>query len=131
MPQTVWLCPPDQQPADQLPLALLDRLTVQLTAHRTPTSRPLAPLIRTVTAPADLTQLPEWAALLVPGRLLVTVSRNRHRPGGRLCDLAGATVSAAGAAGLTYRQHLVLVETGRARGPHTDVLLFTRPGGRP
>jgi hypothetical protein len=129
VPLTVWLCPPDQQPADQLPPPLLHRLTAELTARR-PTGAGRVPLIRTVTRPTDLHQMPEWAAQLVPGRPLVTVSRNTHRRTGELVDLAGATVTAAAGAGLVYRQHLVLLEAGATHATHVDALLFTHPGDR-
>jgi hypothetical protein len=135
VPLSVWLCPPEQQPADRLPPPLLDRLATALLTRRIPASRPTPPLIRTVTTPRDLAELPEWAALLTGGRVLVTVSRNSHGADGQLLDLAGATVAAATTAGLVYRQHLVLIETGRTDpkttgSAHVDALLFTHPGAR-
>lgn len=46
------------------------------------------------------------AAVLKPGGLLVTVTKNTRRTG-RLFDLAGLTVQLAQAAGFTYLQHVV------------------------
>jgi modification methylase len=45
-------------------------------------------------------------AVLRPGGLLVTVTKNTRRAG-RLFDLAGTTVELARAAGFTYLQHVI------------------------
>ena len=71
-------------------------------------------------------------------------------PHGQLADLAGHAVAAARAAGLVYAQHIVLVHAAidgdhlapdpaatapvsRAGGTciHSDLLVFTKPGGAP
>ncbi len=93
-------------------------------------------------------------AVLRPGGLLVTVTKNTRRAG-RLFDLAGETVSVARAAGFTYLQHVIallaairdgglrarpsfwqLTQTRRARARgesvhlvvHEDVCVFEKPG---
>lgn len=97
------------------------------------------------------------AAVLKPGGLLVTVTKNTRR-GGRLFDLAGTTVQLARAAGFTYLQHVVALHvavrdgdlvarpsfwqltatrTARRQGEpahlvaHEDVAVFRRPFGEP
>jgi hypothetical protein len=89
------------------------------------------------------------------GGLLYAACERVLRPGGVLAvitpgpgDLAGHVVAAARAAGLAYAQHIVLVHaavdgdrldpaspvSGTARAPggtrvHSDLLVFTKPGG--
>jgi hypothetical protein len=116
-------------------------VTVNLDGHAYPASA------------ADPASLAACAALLRPGGLLITVSRNQQQPG-RLVDLAARTIRAAEQAGLAYLQHVVAllapVQAGQlrpgltgwqrrtlrarlARGEpaqhavHADVLVFATP----
>ena len=87
--------------------------------------------------------------VLAPGGVLAVITASRA-PGGQLADLAGHAVAAARAAGLVYAQHIVLVHAAidgdhlapdpaatapvsRAGGTsiHSDLLVFTKPGGAP
>lgn len=104
-------------------------------------------------ATVDPSSLAACAALLRPGGLLITVSRNQQHAG-RLVDLAALTIRAAERAGLAYLQHIVAllvpVQAGQlwpritgwqrrtvrvrlARGEraqlavHADVLVFATP----
>jgi len=104
-------------------------------------------------ATLDPASLAACAALLRPGGLLITVSRNQQHAG-RLVDLAARTVRAAEQAGLAYLQHVIAllapVQAGQlkptltgwqrrtlrarlARGEHAqhpvhaDVLVFATP----
>jgi hypothetical protein len=85
--------------------------------------------------------------VLAPGGILAVITASRA-PDGQLADLAGHAVAAARAAGLVYAQHIVLVHAAidgdrlapdpAATAPvsrpdgtciHSDLLLFTKPGG--
>jgi len=87
--------------------------------------------------------------VLAPGGVLAVITASRA-PGGQPADLAGPPVAAARAAGLVYAQHIVLVHAAidgdhlapdpaataavsRAGGTciHSDLLVFTKPGGPP
>jgi hypothetical protein len=104
-------------------------------------------------ATAEPASLAARAALLRPGGLLITISRNQQHQG-RLVDLAAQTIRAAEQAGLAYLQHVIAllapVQAGQlwprvtgwqrrtvrarlARGEcaqlavHADVLVFATP----
>jgi hypothetical protein len=87
--------------------------------------------------------------VLAPGGVLAVITTS-PASGGRLTDLPGQVTAAARAAGLIYAQHIVLVHAAIHRsqltpppalagsaGPpggrciHSDLLIFTKPGGRP
>ena len=63
-------------------------------------------------------------ALLRPGGLLVTVTKNSRRQG-RLFDLAGTTVSLARSVGFGYRQHVIAFRAAICDGD-----LVARPSER-
>jgi len=85
--------------------------------------------------------------VLAPGGVLAVITATAG-PGGQHTGLAGHTVAAARAVGLIYAQHIVLVHavidgdqltpqpaaTAAASGAgghriHSDLLVFTKPGG--
>jgi hypothetical protein len=87
--------------------------------------------------------------VLAPGGVLTVITATPG-PGSQLTDLAGHTVATARAAGLIYAQHIVLVHAAihgdqltpdpaaplpasQAAGQqvHSDLLVFTKPGGAP